>query len=84
MLQCWELEPEMRPTFSSIVETLSLFLETMVDYMDISAFTAEMAQFHSWTRDKSLSLACDTSKHTTVFKNDTFIELETIDEKQPN
>ena len=84
MLQCWELETEMRPTFSSIVETLSLILETMVDYMDISAFTAEMAQFQNWTPDKSLSLAWDASKRTTAFKNDTFIELEKIDEKHAN
>lgn len=65
----------MRPTFSSIVDTLSHFLETMVDYMDVSAFTTEMGK---WAPDKSLAM--DASKRATVFKNDTFIELETIDE----
>ena len=83
MLQCWELEPEMRPTFTSIVGTLSHFLETMVDYMDISAFTTEMTPVQRWVPDESSSLrAWDASKHATVFKNDTFIELETISENK--
>ena len=41
MLQCWESEPERRPTFSSIVDTLSRFLEAMVDYMDIGTFASK-------------------------------------------
>ena len=34
MIQCWEFEPEMRPTFSSIVECLSSLLEAAADYME--------------------------------------------------
>ena len=41
MLQCWESEPERRPTFSSIVDTLSHFLEAMVDYMDVGTFAGK-------------------------------------------
>ena len=40
MLQCWEFEPNRRPTFSSIVDVLSQLLEAMVDYMDTSAFAS--------------------------------------------
>ena len=34
MIQCWEFEPEMRPTFSNIVELLSSLLEAAADYME--------------------------------------------------
>ena len=43
MLQCWELEPDLRPSFSNLVESVSNFLENMVGYMDISAFTKSKA-----------------------------------------
>ena len=36
MLQCWEYKPEMRPTFSGMVETLSHFLESVAEYMELS------------------------------------------------
>ena len=38
MRQCWELEPESRPSFSSLVQSLSKFLESIAGYMDFSAF----------------------------------------------
>ena len=41
MRQCWELEPEKRPSFSSLVKSLSKFLERIAGYMDFSAFGAE-------------------------------------------
>ena len=74
MLQCWEFEADTRPTFSAIVETLSQFLEAMVEYMDIGAFaTGEMAP-----EIASTELNKSEEEEMTVFKNDTFIELETI------
>ena len=76
MLNCWELEAEMRPTFSSLVHSLSTFLETMVDYVDIGAFAREK-------EDNTLTIDAEVFKSEddgTVFKNDTFIELETITE----
>lgn len=35
MLNCWQLEPDGRPTFSNLVDLLSQKLETMANYMDI-------------------------------------------------
>ena len=35
MLNCWQLEPDSRPTFSNLVDLLSQKLETMANYMDI-------------------------------------------------
>ena len=37
MLQCWEFEAKNRPTFSSLVSSLSRSLEAMADYMDVSS-----------------------------------------------
>ena len=38
MLNCWEANPKNRPTFSAVVERLSLWLESMAGYLDIGAF----------------------------------------------
>ena len=43
MLQCWELEPDLRPSFSNLVESVSNILENMAGYMDIGAFTKSKA-----------------------------------------
>ena len=77
MLECWEYEPDTRPTFAAIVESLSLLLETMVGYMDIGTLA-----------DGEILLDCSTTaavemndSSATVLKNATFIELETIAEE---
>lgn len=72
MLQCWEFEPEMRPTFSSIVVSLSQFLEAMVDYMDISTFA-------NWSTGSTASTVMNGNSKpdtATIFENDSFIEIE--------
>ena len=38
MLCCWEMEPDKRPSFSILVQTLSKSLEKMAGYLHIGAF----------------------------------------------
>ena len=38
MQQCWSIEPEHRPAFSQLVESLSSLLEDMAGYLHIGAF----------------------------------------------
>ena len=38
MHQCWSGEPEHRPSFSQLVESLSSSLEAMAGYVHIGAF----------------------------------------------
>ena len=41
MLQCWEYDVETRPSFSSLVESLSKYLEAVADYMDFGSESLE-------------------------------------------
>lgn len=73
MLQCWEIEPENRPTFSIIVDTLSHSLEAMVDYMDISTFAGKSAAPTAASKMMSDDSRSD-DMLTAVYKNDNFIQ----------
>ena len=37
MMRCWEFEPDGRPSFASLVDTLSWYLEAMASYMDLGS-----------------------------------------------
>ena len=39
MMWCWKIEPGERPSFSTLVETLSKSLEDMADYLHVGTFT---------------------------------------------
>ena len=40
MMWCWEMEPSKRPSFSTLVQTLSKSLEKMAGYLHVSDFTS--------------------------------------------
>ena len=39
MRRCWEIEPDKRPSFSTLVNTLSRSLEKQAGYLRVGAFT---------------------------------------------
>lgn len=41
MLQCWETDPDHRPTFTALVDVLSQSLEVMANYMDLQNNTGK-------------------------------------------
>ena len=39
MMWCWEMEQDKRPSFSTLVQTLTKSLEDMAGYLHVGAFT---------------------------------------------
>ena len=77
MLRCWEFDPDMRPSFSSLVDSLSSSLAAMADYMDSDVFGGNLS---------SQPEATETSGHpksgAIVLKNINFLEKEISPENQ--
>ena len=38
MMECWKADPFERPSFSDLVQKISLYLESMAGYLHIGAF----------------------------------------------
>ena len=41
MQWCWKMKPDKRPSFSTLVNTLSESLEKQADYLHVGAFTPD-------------------------------------------
>ena len=41
MQWCWKMKPDKRPSFSTLVNTLSESLEKQADYLHVGAFTQD-------------------------------------------
>ena len=37
MRQCWEPDPDTRPSFSHLVNSLSVYLESVAGYMEVNS-----------------------------------------------
>ena len=43
MMSCWEYEADKRPSFSTLVESLSQYLEVMAEYVDVGGNEFKLA-----------------------------------------
>lgn len=52
MQWCWEMKPDKRPSFSTLVKTLSKSLEKQAGYLRVGAFTTsnnrDSSTYHSY------------------------------------
>ena len=65
MMWCWEMEPGKRPSFSTLVQTLSKSLEKMAGYLPVGAFAGLNEENTCYVHIGALKLATIDHKSST-------------------
>ena len=65
MMWCWEMEPDKRPSFSTLVKTLSKSLEKMAGYLPVGAFAGLNEENTCYIHIGALKLAATSHKSST-------------------
>ena len=65
MMWCWEMEPDKRPSFSTLVQTLSKSLEKMAGYLPVGAFAGLNEENTGYVHIGALKLAANDSEPST-------------------
>ena len=58
MLRCWDADPEDRPSFTKIAQTISKSLQIMSEYLDLSMVQAVNAQEDGNNELKEVTQTC--------------------------